>query len=117
MALETRRWIFARVDDKSAAPASCGHMQAPGAVARLAARLTCRVGIFEMDPGMGTAGEDAADIGMALGTSAIPHEMRARNFRSRGHAQWGRRTGNKYQSHARSQAQSSSGGQVSFRFY
>lgn len=90
MTFETRARIFARVDDESGAPTSGGDVQASRTMTRFAARLPCCMGIFKMNPGMSAAWEDAADIGMALGTSVVADETRAWNFRSGRYTERGR---------------------------
>jgi hypothetical protein len=117
MTLETRTRVFARIDDEFGTPASAGDMETSRAVARFAAGLAYGSRILQMYPRMSAAGEDTANVRVALGTSSLTHEMGTRNIGSRRQAQRCCRTRNEYQSHARSQAQGSGGGQVSFRFY
>jgi hypothetical protein len=89
MTFKTWGRILARVDDEPGPPAACGDMQAARAMTRFASGFTCRLRILKMNPGVGAAWENAADVGMALGARAVAHETRARNIRSRRHTQRG----------------------------
>ena len=81
VAFKTGGGIFARVDNKLAASAPAGDVEATSSVTGFAACLSGSARVFQPDPRMGAAWKDAANIRVTFGTAFIADKGGTGNLR------------------------------------
>jgi hypothetical protein len=79
LAFEAGIWIFARVDNEATASAASLHMLAARAVTRFASSHPCKLQVIAVEFPMRAGGEDARDVGVAVGANPVADEFRPFN--------------------------------------